>query len=292
MWACSRFQRHVRDGEDVTHQPVVDVHAAGVAAAVGGAHADVVDGVEVGGAVGANELAARRKSRERFPGDVDHPVATTRRRGSCQDVVHELDPGSGHRPGVRHRPVRRTSTPTGSASSSTTTPVINDDIRIVQLTPPGSGCSIVIGKGAVPDMPPGSAEGPAARRDRHRTGARRAGGTRRRRSATCRSWGRTRRRHPDPTGQRRLRVLQTTRTATAGASSRSAAAPNARFAGALAAAARSSSQKVRAAPTAAAAGRQVTGRRSSAVPTGAGLVRAGGDQPDLLGRPGSSAWSA
>ncbi|GIE97000.1 VOC family protein [Paractinoplanes rishiriensis] len=37
--------------------------------------------------------------------------------------------------------------------------VINDDIRIVQLTPPGSGCSIVIGKGAVPDMAPGSLKG-------------------------------------------------------------------------------------------------------------------------------------
>lgn len=37
--------------------------------------------------------------------------------------------------------------------------VINDDIRIVQLTPPGSGCSVVIGKGAVPDMAPGSLKG-------------------------------------------------------------------------------------------------------------------------------------
>lgn len=37
--------------------------------------------------------------------------------------------------------------------------VVNDDIRIVQLTPPGSGCSIVIGKGAVPDMAPGSLKG-------------------------------------------------------------------------------------------------------------------------------------
>ena len=37
--------------------------------------------------------------------------------------------------------------------------VINDDIRIVQLTPPGSGCSIVIGKGAVPQMAPGSLKG-------------------------------------------------------------------------------------------------------------------------------------
>jgi catechol 2,3-dioxygenase-like lactoylglutathione lyase family enzyme len=37
--------------------------------------------------------------------------------------------------------------------------VINDAVRIVQLTPPGSGCSIVIGKGAVPDMAPGSLKG-------------------------------------------------------------------------------------------------------------------------------------
>lgn len=32
-------------------------------------------------------------------------------------------------------------------------------VRIVQLTPPGSGCSVVIGEGAVPDMPPGSLKG-------------------------------------------------------------------------------------------------------------------------------------
>jgi catechol 2,3-dioxygenase-like lactoylglutathione lyase family enzyme len=37
--------------------------------------------------------------------------------------------------------------------------VINEGARLVQLTPPGSGCSIVIGKGAVPDMPPGSLKG-------------------------------------------------------------------------------------------------------------------------------------
>ena len=37
--------------------------------------------------------------------------------------------------------------------------VISDDARIVQLTPPGSGCSIVIGTGVVPDMPPGSLKG-------------------------------------------------------------------------------------------------------------------------------------
>ena len=36
---------------------------------------------------------------------------------------------------------------------------VSKDVRIVQLTPPGSGCSIVIGKGAVPDMPPGSLKG-------------------------------------------------------------------------------------------------------------------------------------
>lgn len=36
---------------------------------------------------------------------------------------------------------------------------IGEDMRVVQLTPPGSGCSIVIGKGAVPQMPPGSLRG-------------------------------------------------------------------------------------------------------------------------------------
>jgi catechol 2,3-dioxygenase-like lactoylglutathione lyase family enzyme len=36
---------------------------------------------------------------------------------------------------------------------------IGDDVRIVQLTPPGSGCSVVIGKGALPDMPAGSVQG-------------------------------------------------------------------------------------------------------------------------------------
>ncbi|HMG32017.1 MAG TPA: VOC family protein [Jiangellaceae bacterium] len=37
--------------------------------------------------------------------------------------------------------------------------VVSEDVRVVQLTPQGSGCSIVIGKGAVPDMPPGSLKG-------------------------------------------------------------------------------------------------------------------------------------
>jgi len=36
---------------------------------------------------------------------------------------------------------------------------ISEDVRLVQLTPLGSGCSIVIGKGGVPEMPPGSLRG-------------------------------------------------------------------------------------------------------------------------------------
>jgi catechol 2,3-dioxygenase-like lactoylglutathione lyase family enzyme len=36
---------------------------------------------------------------------------------------------------------------------------ISDELRIVQLTPPGSGCSIVVGKGIGSDMPPGSVRG-------------------------------------------------------------------------------------------------------------------------------------
>jgi len=36
---------------------------------------------------------------------------------------------------------------------------ISDGNRVVQLTPPGSGCSIVVGEGVVPDMPPGSLKG-------------------------------------------------------------------------------------------------------------------------------------
>lgn len=37
--------------------------------------------------------------------------------------------------------------------------VISDDIRVVQLTPPGSGCSVVISKGLGPGMAPGSLKG-------------------------------------------------------------------------------------------------------------------------------------
>lgn len=36
---------------------------------------------------------------------------------------------------------------------------ISEGNRIVQLTPPGSGCSIVVGEGIVPNMPPGSLKG-------------------------------------------------------------------------------------------------------------------------------------
>jgi catechol 2,3-dioxygenase-like lactoylglutathione lyase family enzyme len=36
---------------------------------------------------------------------------------------------------------------------------IGEGNRIVQLTPPGSGCSIVVGEGLVPDMAPGSVKG-------------------------------------------------------------------------------------------------------------------------------------
>jgi catechol 2,3-dioxygenase-like lactoylglutathione lyase family enzyme len=36
---------------------------------------------------------------------------------------------------------------------------IGEGARIVQLTPPGSGCSVVIGEGLVPYMPPGSLRG-------------------------------------------------------------------------------------------------------------------------------------
>jgi catechol 2,3-dioxygenase-like lactoylglutathione lyase family enzyme len=36
---------------------------------------------------------------------------------------------------------------------------IGEGQRVVQLTPPGSGCSIVIGAGVVPEMPPGSIKG-------------------------------------------------------------------------------------------------------------------------------------
>jgi catechol 2,3-dioxygenase-like lactoylglutathione lyase family enzyme len=36
---------------------------------------------------------------------------------------------------------------------------VSEGNRVVQLTPPGSGCSIVVGEGIVPDMEPGSLKG-------------------------------------------------------------------------------------------------------------------------------------
>jgi catechol 2,3-dioxygenase-like lactoylglutathione lyase family enzyme len=36
---------------------------------------------------------------------------------------------------------------------------VSEGNRIVQLTPPGSGCSVVIGEGIAPDMAPGSLRG-------------------------------------------------------------------------------------------------------------------------------------
>ena len=36
---------------------------------------------------------------------------------------------------------------------------VGNGVRVVQLTPPGSGCSVVIGKGIGNDMPPGSLKG-------------------------------------------------------------------------------------------------------------------------------------
>lgn len=36
---------------------------------------------------------------------------------------------------------------------------ISEGNRVVQLTPPGSGCSIVVGEGVVPAMAPGSLQG-------------------------------------------------------------------------------------------------------------------------------------
>ena len=37
--------------------------------------------------------------------------------------------------------------------------VVGPGMRVVQLTPPGSGCSVVIGEGVVPQMEPGSVKG-------------------------------------------------------------------------------------------------------------------------------------
>ena len=46
----------------------------------------------------------------------------------------------------------------GSGSSPTTTTRVSDEVRFVQLTPPGSACSIAIGTGLI-DAEPGTAVG-------------------------------------------------------------------------------------------------------------------------------------
>jgi catechol 2,3-dioxygenase-like lactoylglutathione lyase family enzyme len=85
---------------------------------------------------------------------------------------------------------------------------ISEEVRVVQLTPPGSGCSIQVGKG-ITDMPPGSLGGlqlvvpdlVAAR------GARRARSGGHRDPGVQRGWSapETRRRVPR---QRRVRLLR------------------------------------------------------------------------------------
>ena len=57
---------------------------------------------------------------------------------------------------------------------------IGDDWRGVQLTPPGSPCSIIFGKG-ITTAAPGSVQGLVPHRRRHRGRTRRAHRTRRRR---------------------------------------------------------------------------------------------------------------
>ncbi len=59
-----------------------------------------------------------------------------------------------------------------------------DDFRVVQLTPPGSGCSVTIGKGLA-DMAPGSLQGLQLVVADVEADARRAGGPRRRRDGSA-----------------------------------------------------------------------------------------------------------
>ncbi len=55
---------------------------------------------------------------------------------------------------------------------------VSEGNRIVQLTPPGSGCSIVVGEGLVPDMAPGSLKGLQLVVARHPRGPRCSSGER------------------------------------------------------------------------------------------------------------------
>ena len=81
---------------------------------------------------------------------------------------------------------------------STTTRASATGMRVVQLTPPGSGCSIVIGEGVVPEMEPGSLKGlqlvVARPRGRARASCSSAGST----LARSRSSARARPRSRDP----------------------------------------------------------------------------------------------
>ena len=72
-------------------------------------------------------------------------------------------------------------------------PRVSDEIRFVQLTPPGSACSIALGEGIV-EAPPGSAQGLQLVVVGHRGGSRRA----------RRAWGRGQRRPGVPLGLVRL----------------------------------------------------------------------------------------
>ena len=68
---------------------------------------------------------------------------------------------------------------------------VSDEMRFVQLTPPGSACSIAIGKGII-ETRARLGPGPPGGRHRHRGGAGRAGRPRRRGLARCSDfpWGR------------------------------------------------------------------------------------------------------
>ena len=85
---------------------------------------------------------------------------------------------------------------------------VSEANRIVQLVPPGSGCSIVIGEGTIaPEMPPGSLKGVAAGRSRRSTRHTLSSASEGWRSVRSRSWARTPA-SARPTRQCRIRLLQ------------------------------------------------------------------------------------
>ena len=65
--------------------------------------------------------------------------------------------------------------------------VVSDDVRFVQLTPPGSACSIAIGKGLT-QLEPGSLDNMQMRDRRRRRDPRRAASSAASRSARSTSW--------------------------------------------------------------------------------------------------------